>query len=100
MCNPACIAFGRKHLGAEDVAGKAVKPDPLLPGVFLKARKRDGGLTAFHDVLPHPRVPGIEVDRLWRELREWYEYEEFVQTGNAFGFSQWGGIGVLRYRSE
>jgi len=61
---------------------------------------RDGGVVAFHDVLPHPRVPGIEVDRFWRELRDRYEHEEFVEPGNAHGFSQWGGIGVLRYRRE
>jgi hypothetical protein len=84
MCNPACIAFGREHLRAELYA-------PLV---------RDGGLIAFHDVLPHTSVPGIEVDRFWRELRERYEHEEFVEPGSALGFAQWGGIGVLRYRRE
>jgi predicted O-methyltransferase YrrM/SAM-dependent methyltransferase len=61
---------------------------------------RKGGLVAFHDVLPHPKVPGVEVDRLWRELRERYEHEEFVERGHDLGFGEWGGIGVLRYRPE
>ncbi|MDQ3821878.1 MAG: class I SAM-dependent methyltransferase [Actinomycetota bacterium] len=61
---------------------------------------RDGGLVAFHDVLPHPNMPGVEVDRLWRELRERYEHDEFVEPGHDLGFGEWGGIGVLRYRAE
>jgi SAM-dependent methyltransferase/predicted O-methyltransferase YrrM len=61
---------------------------------------RDGGLIAFHDILPHPKVPGVEVDRLWSELRDRYEHEEFVATSDEAVFGRWGGIGVLRYRRE
>ena len=60
---------------------------------------RDGGVIAFHDILPHPAVPGVEVPRLWEELRARYEHEEFVDTADV-SFGPWGGIGVLRYRSE
>jgi predicted O-methyltransferase YrrM len=59
---------------------------------------RDGGVIAFHDVLPHPKVPGVEVPRLWEELRSDFEHEEFVEPGSDAGFDRWGGIGVLRYR--
>ena len=59
---------------------------------------RDGGVIAFHDVVPHPSLPGVEVDRLWRDVRARYEHEEFVARGHDLGFGDWGGIGVLRYR--
>jgi predicted O-methyltransferase YrrM len=60
----------------------------------------DGGLIAFHDVVPETRRSDIEVSRFWREIRDRYEYEEFISPGREFGLGPWGGIGVLRYRSE
>lgn len=58
---------------------------------------RQGGLIAFHDVLPHPRVPDCDVDRLWAELREDFETEEFLSPEETHPeWGQWGGIGVLR----
>lgn len=58
---------------------------------------RQGGLIAFHDVLPHPRVPGCDVDRLWAELRKEYEVEEFLSPEETHPeWGQWGGIGVVR----
>ena len=56
---------------------------------------RPGGVIAFHDVLPHPRVPDCQVDRFWREVRERYEHAEFLDPDDDIGFGQWGGIGVL-----
>lgn len=61
---------------------------------------RDGGLIAFHDVIPGTRIPGVDVHRFWREIRDHYEHEEFVSPGRERGFGPWGGIGVLRYRRE
>ena len=61
---------------------------------------RDGGLIAFHDIVPHPLVPSVEVHRLWAELRPQYEHEEFVHPSDELGFGQWGGIGLLRYRAR
>ena len=58
----------------------------------------DGGLIALHDISPGTRVPGVEVHRFWREIRDRYEHEEFVTPGRERGFGPWGGIGVLRYR--
>jgi predicted O-methyltransferase YrrM len=52
-----------------------------------------GAVVAFHDILP-PSVehPEIEVARLWAELKEEFETEEFVADPDA----SWGGIGVVR----
>ena len=53
---------------------------------------RPGGLIAFHDIRPSPD-PNIQVERLWTQLRKWYEVEEFVhphKKGRELG------IGVLR----
>jgi predicted O-methyltransferase YrrM len=59
----------------------------------------DEGLIAFHDILPHPRVPDCQVDRLWAELRGLGQSMEFTDPDNDRGWGQWGGIGVLVHRS-
>jgi predicted O-methyltransferase YrrM len=60
----------------------------------------DGGVIAFHDILPHPQVPDCEVDRLWAELRDsGQEYREFADPSDDRGWGQWGGIGVLIHRA-
>jgi predicted O-methyltransferase YrrM len=60
---------------------------------------RPAGLIAFHDIVPHVRIPEIEVERLWAELRDGYEHVEIVESGRESGFGPWGGIGVLRQRA-
>ena len=53
-------------------------------------------LAALHDILPHPNVPGCEVDRYWRELKSRYRCVEFLDPeDDRFGSGQWGGIGVV-----
>jgi predicted O-methyltransferase YrrM len=59
----------------------------------------DGGLIAFHDILPHPQVPDCQVDRLWAELRGTGQNMEFTDPDNDRGWGQWGGIGVLVHRA-
>ena len=59
---------------------------------------RDEGLVAFHDILPHTRIPNIEVARFWAEVSAHYEHEEFVSHARDRGLGQWGGIGVLHYK--
>jgi predicted O-methyltransferase YrrM len=61
---------------------------------------RHGGLVAFHDIVPHSRIPNIEVPRFWTEVRSGYEHEEFVSATRERELGTWGGIGVLRYRAE
>jgi predicted O-methyltransferase YrrM len=52
-----------------------------------------GAVVAFHDILPPSVVhPEIEVARLWAEIKEEFETEEFVADRDA----DWGGIGVVR----
>jgi predicted O-methyltransferase YrrM len=56
----------------------------------------DGGLIAFHDILPHPRVPSCEVDIFWNEIKGRYRHVEFVDPSEDWGNGQWGGVGVLQ----
>jgi predicted O-methyltransferase YrrM len=53
------------------------------------------GVIAFHDILPHPAAPEIEVHRLWQEVRADGAHVEFVDPDDDRGWGQWGGYGVL-----
>lgn len=57
----------------------------------------DDGLIAFHDVLPHPDVPGCDVDRFWSEVKALdVKSHEFTDPDDHHPvFGQWGGIGVI-----
>lgn len=55
---------------------------------------RPGGLVALHDILPHPNYPAVEVDRLWREIKDEHNTAELV----SYPGQVWGGIG-LAWRS-
>jgi predicted O-methyltransferase YrrM len=55
----------------------------------------NGGLIAFHDILPHPRAPLCEVDTFWNEIKGRYRYLEIVDPREDWGNGQWGGIGVI-----
>lgn len=39
---------------------------------------KKGGWIAFHDILPRPDIPEIQVDRLWKDLRSRYETIEII----------------------
>lgn len=55
-----------------------------------------GGMIAFHDVLEHPPVTGVEVDRLWSELvASSLETVEIVDARPAPAGNQWGGWGLV-----
>ena len=56
---------------------------------------RQGGLIAFHDILPHPQQPLCQVDKLWNELKDRHDYAEFLDPREDWGAGQWGGVGVL-----
>jgi cephalosporin hydroxylase len=90
-------------LGGREVDFLMIDGDHTYAGVAddYRAYSRfvaDGGLIAFHDILPHPEVPDCEVDRLWSELKPEYEHVEFTDPDDDRGWGQWGGIGVLVYR--
>lgn len=66
-----------------------VKKDFELYGPLVKP----GGLIAFHDILPRPDMPEIQVDLFWEELRGRYDTEEFIGTETS---GRKIGIGILR----
>jgi len=57
----------------------------------------NGGVIAFHDIVPHPKLPECEVDRFWDDIKHKYPHHEYVQPGD-WGWGPWGGIGVLEIR--
>jgi predicted O-methyltransferase YrrM len=58
---------------------------------------RPGGIIAFHDILHREEEPDIRVDRLWRELRETYDTEEFIGPD---GSGRKIGIGIVRVHAS
>ncbi|MEA3421473.1 MAG: class I SAM-dependent methyltransferase [Acidobacteriota bacterium] len=53
---------------------------------------RPGGLIGFHDILPRPDLPEIQVDRFWKELRDKYDCEELI---GSEGSGRKIGIGLI-----
>jgi cephalosporin hydroxylase len=56
-----------------------------------------GGIVAFHDIVPHPTVTGVEVSQLWHEIRrdEPATVELVDPTDLGPAGNQWGGIGIV-----
>jgi predicted O-methyltransferase YrrM len=54
---------------------------------------RPGGIIAFHDILPRPDLPEIQVDRFWSEVREKYDTRELI---GPEGLGRKIGIGLIR----
>lgn len=65
-----------------------VKADFLDYGPLV----RPGGMIAFHDILPRPDMPSIQVDRFWQELKAQYRTRDIIGT-DASGRKI--GIGLL-----
>ncbi|CAN2048450.1 hypothetical protein GMMP1_580023 [Candidatus Magnetomoraceae bacterium gMMP-1] len=55
---------------------------------------KQGGLIAFHDILPRPELVKIEVFKLWKELKKKYEFQEIIDSHDKKI-----GIGVIKWRS-
>jgi hypothetical protein len=53
---------------------------------------RPGGLIAFHDVVESQPLPGNQVHRFWRRIRQGRDTREFIADAGQCGF----GIGVIR----
>ena len=68
---------------------EGVKTDFEMYGPLV----RPGGLIAFHDTLPRPDFPDIEVYRFWDELKEQYDTSDLIGPD---GSGKIIGIGVLR----
>lgn len=54
---------------------------------------RSGGIIAFHDILPRPDIPEIQVDRFWQEIRHSYVSMEWIGSP---GSGRPIGCGILR----
>ena len=52
----------------------------------------DGGIVAFHDILPHPEETGVQVAPLWEEIAADHETVEIATRDPN---RAWGGIGVV-----
>jgi predicted O-methyltransferase YrrM len=52
-----------------------------------------GGIVAFHDIVPHPLATGCRVHDFWKEIRQAFRTEEFVED---WGQGR-GGIGVVYF---
>ncbi|MBW1798178.1 MAG: class I SAM-dependent methyltransferase, partial [Deltaproteobacteria bacterium] len=53
---------------------------------------RPGGIIVFHDILPCPELPEIQVFRFWREVREKYNTKEII---GPEGSGKRVGIGLI-----
>ena len=63
---------------------EGVKSDFVQYGPLV----RPGGLIAFHDILPRPDLPDIQVDQFWKEIRNKYDSTEFIgpeESGRKIG---------------
>jgi len=57
---------------------------------FLNYRPivRSGGIIGFHDILPRPDLPEIQVDRFWKEVKNKYNSKEIIgpdKSGRTIG---------------
>lgn len=55
----------------------------------------DGGILALHDVVEHTRHPGVEVHKLWEEIKQKYRTTEMIDNDYPSDWNPWGGIGVV-----
>jgi len=54
------------------------------------------GLIFFHDILFHPFNHGCEINLFWRQLKEQYDTQEFIDKDDI----NWGGIGLIRWTKK
>ena len=93
---PVALSAVRRTLGDREVDLLMIDGDHTLEGVTkdwedYSPLVRPGGLVIFHDIVDHSETfPLCQVKPLWDQLKENYEYYEFIGSGDP-----WGGIGVL-----
>jgi predicted O-methyltransferase YrrM len=83
--SPDVIFIDGDH-SAEGVRGDWARYRPLV---------MPGGFAAFHDILPHPAVTGVQVEEVWREIAADHETVEIVDPTPGPAGGQWGGIGIV-----
>ncbi len=57
---------------------------------------KEDGLVGFHDIAPHTRQTGCEVERFWNEVKKGYEHTEFIEDMNQ----NMGGIGLIKFKKS
>lgn len=62
---------------------------------FYAPLVREGGLIAFHDILPRKDIPEIQVAPFWQEIYPSYEAWEFI---GSEGSGRQIGCGLIRYK--
>lgn len=77
-----------------DHSYEAVKKDFEIYSPLVK----EGGIIAFHDIMVRPPELGIEVSKLWNEIKEKYDFIEIIKGRDYI--RDWGGIGVLFMREK
>lgn len=103
---PETVEQVRQAVGGQKLDLLFIDGDHRYPGVrrdFLAYRHlvREGGLIAFHDIVPHqgknsattPVNPFIEVPQFWSRIKELYPSHEFVRDADQ----DYYGIGAVRY---
>ena len=58
---------------------EGVKADFLNYGPLI----REGGIIGFHDILPRPDLPEIQVDRFWKEVKNKYNTKEIISPDKS-----------------
>jgi len=58
---------------------EGVKADFLNYGPLI----RSGGIIGFHDILPRPDLPEIQVDRFWKEVKNKYNSKEIISPDKS-----------------
>ncbi len=67
-----------------DHSYEGVKADFLNYGPLI----RQGGIIGFHDILPRPDLPEIQVDRFWKEIKNKYNSKVIIgpdKSGRKIG---------------
>jgi predicted O-methyltransferase YrrM len=95
---PETLAAVRESLAGRPVDFLFLDGDHTYNGVrtdfeMYAPLVRPGGVIAFHDIVPNPMCPAIEVPRFWQELCARHRVREIVDRRDS---SQLGmGIGVV-----
>ena len=95
--DPSTLEALRDVLGGRKVDFLLIDGDHTYEGVkkdfeMYRSLVRPGGMIGFHDIVPHSKESGCEVNRFWNEIRESFDSAEFVENWR----SRFGGIGLLR----
>ncbi|NHJ20051.1 MAG: class I SAM-dependent methyltransferase [Candidatus Lokiarchaeota archaeon] len=63
---------------------------------MYKSLLNEQGIVGFHDIVVHPGDQDVNVNKLWNEIKEDYEYLEIVEDWDQ----QWAGIGYIKKKKR